>query len=149
MPIPETCLPIKHRSPVVPVPTAVSGGCDWNVECPPAPYVEGCDCGCPRDPTLLFGPDSTSQISNDFIVKRPVTLMAIGMPCDAFAVVEQGLYHCGCYVYDDWYECGRVVRLSRTTNRLTISQPGRYRLKLFYANPSKVYIKRVTGGGFA
>ena len=145
MPIPQTCLPISHRSPLVPVPNPVFGGCDWPVECPPEPYVEGCDCGCPRDPSLLFGPDSVSQFSPDFIVTRPVTLIAIGMPCDAFASVEHGISVCGCYVYDDWYQCGKVVRLSRTTNQITITQPGRYRLKLFNANPTKIYVKKTPG----
>lgn len=146
MAIPNTCLPVRHNTPSVPMPTCVSGGCDWEYECPPEPYVDGCDCGCPKDPSLLFGPDSVGQVSQDFIVKRTVTLMAVGLPCDAFAVVEQGLYYCGCYVYDDWFRCGRVVRLTRENNRLVIDQPGRFRLKLFNANPSKVYIRKLTGG---
>lgn len=85
------------------------------------------------------------MFSPDFVVKRPVVLIGIGIPCDAFAVVQQGILTCGCYTYDDWFQCGRVVRLSRSTNRLVIAQPGRYRLHLFNANPALIYIRKETG----
>lgn len=146
MTIRQTCLPVHHM-PLIVEPKEVRGTCcEWPVECPPEPYIEGCDCGCARDPNLLFGPDhNKGQYSHDFIIKKPVTLSAVGMPCDAFAVVQFGIYHCGCYVYDDWFQCGNVVRMSRSTNRITITQPGRYRLKLFNANPQQVYIRKTSG----
>lgn len=130
---------------MIPASSPRCGGEEWQVECPPPPFIDGCDCGCARDPNLLFGPGATQMLSPDFVVKRPVTLIGIGLPCDAFAVVQQGIYVCGCYAYDDWYQCGRVVRLSRSTNRLTISQPGRYRLHLFNANPSLIYVQKEIG----
>lgn len=145
MSCPQTCLPI-HKNPVIIDPKPVLAGCDWPAECPPEPIVDGCDCSpCARDPNQLFGPDSTGQISNDFIIRKPTTITAVGLPCDAFAVLQVGLYDCGCYVYDDLFECGNVVRLSRNTNRMTLTQPGRYRLKLFNANPSKVHIRKSPG----
>ncbi|MFV0512483.1 MAG: hypothetical protein ACK5MY_02435 [Jhaorihella sp.] len=145
MPIRQTCLPIKHKTPKVPVPLDVTCGCDWPVEQYPEPLVEGCECGCPRDPDTFFGPSWDGQISHDFIVKRPVTLVAVGMPCDAFATVEQGFAVCDGYVYDDWFSCGKPVKISRENNNVTITSPGRYRLKLFYANPHKIYIRKVKG----
>lgn len=147
MRVPQTCLPVRHKFPIVPEPGPVcETRCDWEAECPGEPVVPGCECGCPRDPNVLFGPDhGINPYSNDFVIRRPVTLTAVGMPCEAFAVVQVGLYDCGCYVYDDLFECGNVVRLSRSTNRLVLTQPGRYRLKLFNAHPEKVHIRKAPG----